>query len=151
MPLKKSVTGFPGGSEVKASACNAWELRSIPGLGRSPGEGNGNPLQYSYLENPMDRGAWSAILHWVAKIQTRLRDFTKEVSNYLSATKSSWIGILFDSTYHNFQLFLSVYLIALSFLSSVTFFPVGYFWPTVDTSINIFQVKERKELKEKNQ
>ena len=46
--------GFPGGSEVKASASNAGDLGSIPGLGRSPGEGNGNPLQYSCLENPMD-------------------------------------------------------------------------------------------------
>ena len=52
--------GFPGGSEVKVSACNAGDLGSIPGLGRSPGEGNGNPLQYSCLENPMDRGAWGA-------------------------------------------------------------------------------------------
>ena len=50
--------GFPGGSEVKASAYNAGDLGSIPGLGRSPGEGNGNLLQYSCLENPMDRGAW---------------------------------------------------------------------------------------------
>ena len=50
--------GFPGGSEVKASACNAGDHGSIPGLGRSPGEGNGNPLQYSCLENPMDREAW---------------------------------------------------------------------------------------------
>ena len=47
-----------GGSEVKASACNVGDLGSIPGLGRSPGEGNGNPLQYSCLENPMDGGAW---------------------------------------------------------------------------------------------
>ena len=50
--------GFPGGSEVKAPACNAGDLGSIPGSGRFPGEGNDNPLQYSYLENPMDRGAW---------------------------------------------------------------------------------------------
>ena len=49
--------GFPGGSEGKASACNAGDLGSIPGSERSPGEGNGNPLQYSCLENPMDRGA----------------------------------------------------------------------------------------------
>ena len=49
---------FPGGSEVKASACNAGDLGSIPGSGRSPGEGNSNPLQYSCLENPMDGGAW---------------------------------------------------------------------------------------------
>ena len=46
---------FPGGSEVKVSACNAGDLGSIPGLGRSPGEGNGNPLQYSCLEYPMDK------------------------------------------------------------------------------------------------
>ena len=50
--------GFPGGSEVKAPASNMGDPGSIPGLGRSPGEGNGNPLQYSCLENPMDREAW---------------------------------------------------------------------------------------------
>ena len=50
--------GFPDGSDGKASAYNAGDPGSIPGLGRSPGEGNGTPLQYSYLENPMDRGAW---------------------------------------------------------------------------------------------
>ena len=53
-----AVWGFPGGSEVKGSASNAGDLGSIPELGRSPGEGNGNPLQYSCLENPMDGGAW---------------------------------------------------------------------------------------------
>ena len=52
--------GFPGRSNGKESACNAGDLGSIPGLERSPGEGNGNPLQYSCLENPMDRGAWQA-------------------------------------------------------------------------------------------
>ena len=50
--------GFPGGSEVKASACNVGDLGLIPRFGRSPGEGNGTPLQYSCLENPMDGGAW---------------------------------------------------------------------------------------------
>ena len=50
--------GFPSGSDGKESACNAVDLGSIPGSGRSPGEGNGNPLQYSYLENPMDGEAW---------------------------------------------------------------------------------------------
>ena len=69
-------TGFPGGSEVKASACNAGDLGSIPGQGRSLGEGNGNPLQYSCLENPMDRGAWWATVHGVTKSRTRLTDFT---------------------------------------------------------------------------
>ena len=59
-----------GGSEVKASACNTGDLGSIPGLGRSPGEGSGNPLQYSCLENPMDRGAWWATVHGVAKLDT---------------------------------------------------------------------------------
>ena len=61
---------FLGGSEVKASASSAGDLGSIPGSGRSPGEGNGNPLQYSCLENPMDGGAWWATVHGVAKSQT---------------------------------------------------------------------------------
>ena len=52
--LPRFCSGFPGGSEVKASTSNAGDLGLIPGLGRSPGEGNGNPLQYSCLENPMD-------------------------------------------------------------------------------------------------
>ena len=59
--------GFPGGSDSKESACNAGDLGSIPGLGRPPRERNGNPLQYSCLENPMDRGAWRATVHRVAK------------------------------------------------------------------------------------
>ena len=53
-----TLWGFPGGSDGKASACNVEDPGSIPGLGRSPGEGNGNPLQYSCLENSMDGGAW---------------------------------------------------------------------------------------------
>ena len=66
--------GFPGGSEDNASACNAEDPGSIPGLGRSPGEGNGYPLQYSCLENPMERGAWRATVHKVAKSWTQLSD-----------------------------------------------------------------------------
>ena len=54
---------FPGSSYGKESACNAGDVGSIPGLGRSPGEGNGNPLQYSCLGNLMDRGAWQAMVH----------------------------------------------------------------------------------------
>ena len=61
------LQGFPGGSECKESAYNARELGSIPRFGMSPGEGNGNPLQYSCLGNSMDRGAWRAIVHRVAK------------------------------------------------------------------------------------
>ena len=66
--------GFPGDSDGKASACNAGALGSISGSGRSPGEGNGNPLQYSCLENPIDREAWQATVHGVSKSQTRLSD-----------------------------------------------------------------------------
>ena len=58
------------------SASNAGDPGSIPGSGRSPGEGNGNPLQYSCLENPLDRGAWQATVHGVAKSRTRLSNFT---------------------------------------------------------------------------
>ena len=62
--------GFPGGSDGRDSACSAGDLGSIPGLGRSPGEGNGYPLQYSCPENSMDRGAWRATVHDVTKSQT---------------------------------------------------------------------------------
>ena len=62
--------GFPGGSDCKASARNVGDQGLIPGSGRSPGEGNGNPLQYSCLENSMDGGAWWATVHGVAKSQT---------------------------------------------------------------------------------
>ena len=70
------LSGFPGGSEGKVSACNAGDLGSIPGLGRSPREGNSNPLQYSCLENPMDGRAWWATVHGVRKSWTQLSDFT---------------------------------------------------------------------------
>ena len=66
--------GFPSGSMVKESAFNAGDVGLIPELGRSPGGGHGNPLQYSCLENPMDRGTWWATVQGVAKSRTRLSD-----------------------------------------------------------------------------
>ena len=68
------ITGLPAGSDGKASACNVGDPGSIPGSGRCPGEGNGNPLQHSCLENPMDGGAWQATVHGVAKSWTWLSD-----------------------------------------------------------------------------
>ena len=67
--------GFPGGSDGKESTCNAGDLGLIPGLGRSPGEGKGYPLQYSCLENSVDRGAWQATVQWITKSRTWLSDF----------------------------------------------------------------------------
>ena len=64
------MLGSPGGSDNKESACNAGDAGSIPGLGESPGEGTGNPLQYSCLDNSMDRGIWRTIVHGVAKSLT---------------------------------------------------------------------------------
>ena len=64
------IQGFPGSLDSKESACNAGDPASIPGSGRSPGEGSDNPLQYSGLENPMDVGAWQATVHGVAKSWT---------------------------------------------------------------------------------
>ena len=68
------IKDFPGGSDSKEPACNAGDLGLIPGSGRSPGEGNGNPLQYSYQDNPMDRGVWQATVHGVTKSWTCLSD-----------------------------------------------------------------------------
>ena len=69
-----TIVSFPSGSDSKESACDAGDLGSTPGLGRSPGGGHGNPLQCSYLENPMERGAWWAAVHGVTKGRTRLSD-----------------------------------------------------------------------------
>ena len=71
-----NVMGFHCGSDGKESACNTRDPGLIPGLGRFPTEGNGNPLQYSCLENSIDRGAWWAIVHGVTKSRTRLSDYT---------------------------------------------------------------------------
>ena len=65
---------FPGGSDGKASVCNVGDLGSIPGLGRFLGEGKGCILQYSCLENFMDRGSWRVIVHWATKSWTQLSD-----------------------------------------------------------------------------
>ena len=65
--------GFPCSSAGKEFACNARDTCSIPGLGRSPGRGHGNPFQYICLENPVDRGAWQATVHRVTKSWTRLK------------------------------------------------------------------------------
>ena len=70
MRLSNYLSSYSGGSAGKESTCNVGDLGSIPGSGRSPGGGHGNPLQYSCLENPTDRGAWQATVHGVAKNQT---------------------------------------------------------------------------------
>ena len=70
---KQVTEGFPHSSVGKESTCNAGDLSLIPGLGRSPREGNGNPLQYSCLKNPMDRGAWCAAVYGVAQSQIQLK------------------------------------------------------------------------------
>ena len=66
--ISDRIGGFPHGSVGKESACNVGDPGSIPGLGRSPGEGHGHPLQYSCLQNSMDRGAWRATVHGVARL-----------------------------------------------------------------------------------
>ena len=76
------ASGFPGDSDGKESNCSAGDPGLIPGSGSSPGEGNGNPLQYSCLGNPMNRGAWWATVHGVAKSQTRLSDFHSHVCSH---------------------------------------------------------------------
>ena len=90
---------FPGGSDGKASVYNVGDPGSIPGLGRSPGEGNGNPLQDYCLENPMNRRAWQATVHGVAKSRTRLSDFTSLHKKSIVREMVSIIQILEDFQY----------------------------------------------------
>ena len=86
LPDFRQSRGFPGGANGKESACQCRRHRTVssaPGTGRSPGEGNGNSLQYSCLENPMDRGAWRATVRGAAKSQTQLNDFTSLTSYFI--------------------------------------------------------------------
>ena len=85
------LSGFPGGSVGKNPPANAGDSGSIPEWGRSPGEGNSNPLQDSCLENPMDGGAWWATVHGIAKSRTQLSDFTFTFkSNGTSSNRLPW-------------------------------------------------------------
>ena len=85
----QSLMGFPGSWDSKEFACSAGDAGWIPGSGRSPGEGNGYPLQYSCLENPMDEGAWRAIVHGVAKSQ---KDTTEWLHFHFHAM--AWVSVL---------------------------------------------------------
>ena len=81
---------FSGGSDSKASIYNAGDPGSIPGSGRSPGEGNGTPLQHYCLENPMDTGAWQATVHGVAKSQTRLSEGNQSINVLKQQKYTDW-------------------------------------------------------------
>ena len=87
LSLEKSYKDFPGGSASKASVYNVRDLGSIPGLGRFPGEGNGNSLQYSCLENPMDGGAWCRLLTVHGSQRVRHGLFVNKIA---SGFTSSW-------------------------------------------------------------
>ena len=87
---------FPGGSDVEESACNAGDSSLIPELGRSPGEGNGNPPKYSCLENPMNGGAWRATVHRVTKSQARMSNFTHSLTD----TENYSVNKIVLSTYY---------------------------------------------------
>ena len=82
--------GFPGGSEDKESTCIVGDLGSIPGLGSCPGGGHGNPLQYSCLENPMDRGAWWATVYGVARVGHKGR-YTAQKQGYFQIRSCSQV------------------------------------------------------------
>ena len=84
-PSPQRHRAFPAALVVKNPSANAGDLGYIPGLGRSPGEGNGNPLQYSCLENPMDGEAWCATVHGVAKSRTRLKQLSRSSSSSSSS------------------------------------------------------------------
>ena len=115
-------SGFPGGTGVKNLPVNAGDARdvgSVPGSGRSSGKGDGNPLQYSCRENPMDRGAWPARVHEVTKSQTRLRGWARSrlctessalltTHNYGLGQEKIWNNFIFFTLWsrHFFFIFL---------------------------------------------
>ena len=90
------------GLEVKNLPANAGDKRdvgSIPGSGRSPRGGHGNPLQYSCLENPMDRRAWSAVVHRVAKSQTRLKQLSTHTHTHMNVMKPLYLQVFVNSSF----------------------------------------------------
>ena len=91
-----SVGRVPGRSVAKNPSANAGDVGLTPGLGRSLGEGNGNWLQYSCLDNPMDREAWRATVHGVAKNQTQLRDKTTTITTTVGKEVSRWVSCFED-------------------------------------------------------
>ena len=95
--------GFPDGSDSKESACNAREPGSVPGLGRYPGEGNGNPLQYSCLENFMDRGAWGQQSMW-SQSHTQLSMHTHKVNK----TWTALLSLFYSFWYLHFCILVSL-------------------------------------------
>ena len=95
--------GFPRSLVIKESACNAGDLGSVPGSGISPGEGNDNPLQYSCLENSMDRGAWWAVVLGVTKNRTRLSDFHFLSKKSLPDLESQRCSYVFFVRFYNFR------------------------------------------------
>ena len=110
-----SILGLPGGSDSKEFACYVGGLSSIPGLGRSPGEGNGYPLQYSCMENPVDRGAWWATVHGVTESDT-----TGQVTHTHTHTLVSWLilhEVIFPYFWACFMMdILGFFVLSLSYL-----------------------------------
>ena len=99
-PGIKANRGFPGGSDSKASTCNAADLGLKPGSGRCPGEANGNPVQYSCLKTPMDGGAWGDTVHGVTKSWTWLSDWHFHFSlSRLRVWTCSWDSSTLDGTF----------------------------------------------------
>ena len=108
-------------AQMVESACNVGNTASIPGSGRHPGEGNGNPLQYSCLENPVDRGAWQATVHGVAKSRTRLMNFTLSKQDFLIEMVRVDILTLFTMLWKHFQLFNIKYDVSFRFCTNILY------------------------------
>ena len=117
-----SILDFPGCSDSKVSACNAEDLGLIPGSGRSLGEGNGHPLQYSCLENSMDGEAWWATVHGVAESQTWLSNFNFFLSSLYQSFIFWKLKRSFFVAFMGFFLYLSV--LSVNRENFISFFPV---------------------------
>ena len=105
--LPGGPVGFPSGSDSKASICNAGDPSSVPNSGRSPGEGHGNSPQYACLGNPMNRGAWYAMVHRITESQTQLSNKHTEclITNRFYKKQHNWSLIMMHVYYSNCDLY----------------------------------------------
>ena len=136
LPILRYFMGFPGGSLIKNMSAKTGDMGLIPESGRSPGEGNGYPLQYSCLENPMDRGAWRATVRGVTRVRHDWRDLARHSSGWESHWHLIKYDFYFEPLYH-FQSFHTEIEVSRMYCSGFKSFKHGDIWPLFNTCASL--------------